>query len=29
MATHTREHIDLALRAFQEVAREMRVEDRG
>jgi glycine C-acetyltransferase len=24
MATHTREHIDLALRAFEEVAREMR-----
>jgi len=29
MATHTREQIDLALRAFEEVAREMRVEDRG
>jgi 8-amino-7-oxononanoate synthase len=29
MATHTREHIDLALRAFEEVAREMRVKDRG
>jgi glycine C-acetyltransferase len=28
MATHTREHIDLALRAFEEVAREMRIEDR-
>jgi len=29
MATHTREQIDLALRAFEEVAREMRFEDRG
>ena len=29
MATHTREHIDQALKVFKEVAREMRVEDRG
>jgi 8-amino-7-oxononanoate synthase len=29
MATHTREHIDQALKVFEEVAREMRVEDRG
>ena len=28
MATHTREHIDLALKVFKEVAQEMRVEDR-
>ncbi len=28
MATHTPAHIDLALRAFEEVAREMRIEDR-
>ena len=29
MATHTREHIDQALKVFEEVAPEMRVEDRG
>ena len=29
MATHTAEYIDQALRAFEEVAWEMRVEDRG
>jgi glycine C-acetyltransferase len=28
MATHTLEHIDLALKVFKEVAQEMRVEDR-
>ena len=28
MATHTREHIDQALKVFKEVAQEMRVEDR-
>jgi 8-amino-7-oxononanoate synthase len=29
MATHTREHIEQALKVFREVAREMKVEDRG
>jgi glycine C-acetyltransferase len=29
MAAHTPEHIDQALNVFKEVAREMRVEDRG
>jgi 8-amino-7-oxononanoate synthase len=28
MATHTREHIDLALKVFKEVAREMKISDR-
>lgn len=28
MASHTREHIDLALKVFKEVAQEMRVDDR-
>ena len=28
MATHTREHIDLALKVFKEVAQEMKVDDR-
>ena len=28
MATHTREHIDQALKVFKEVAREMKVDDR-
>jgi 7-keto-8-aminopelargonate synthetase-like enzyme len=28
MATHTREHIDLALKVFKEVAQEIRVDDR-
>src|SRR5882724_5932700 len=29
MATHTREHIDLALKVFKEVAKDMRIEDGG
>jgi 8-amino-7-oxononanoate synthase len=29
MANHTREHIDLALKVFKEVAREMRIKGRG